>query len=116
MVDDEELLELVEMEVRELLDQYEFPGDDTPVIMGSALRAIEGDEAYVEKIVELVQAMDDYIPAPERDTEKPFILPIEDVFSISGRGTVVTGRIERGVVNVGDEVEVVGIRPTQKLQ
>ncbi|MBK2261212.1 elongation factor Tu, partial [Francisella tularensis] len=114
MVDDEELLELVEMEVRELLDQYEFPGDDTPVIMGSALRAIEGDEAYVEKIVELVQAMDDYIPAPERDTEKPFILPIEDVFSISGRGTVVTGRIERGVVNVGDEVEVVGIRPTQK--
>ncbi|APC92275.1 MULTISPECIES: elongation factor Tu [Francisella] len=114
MVDDEELLELVEMEVRELLDQYEFPGDDTPVIMGSALKAIEGDEAYVEKIVELVQAMDDYIPAPERDTEKPFILPIEDVFSISGRGTVVTGRIERGIVNVGDEVEVVGMRPTQK--
>ncbi|AIT09414.1 elongation factor Tu [Candidatus Francisella endociliophora] len=114
MVDDEELLELVEMEVRELLDQYEFPGDDTPVVMGSALKAIEGEEQYVEKIVELVQAMDDYIPAPERDTEKPFILPIEDVFSISGRGTVVTGRVERGVVNVGDEVEVVGIRPTQK--
>ncbi|ALB01259.1 elongation factor Tu [Francisella persica ATCC VR-331] len=114
MVDDEELLELVEMEVRELLDQYEFPGDDTPVVMGSALKAIEGEEQYVEKIVELVQAMDDYIPAPERDTEKPFILPIEDVFSISGRGTVVTGRIERGVINVGDEVEVVGIRPTQK--
>lgn len=114
MVDDEELLELVEMEVRELLDQYEFPGDDTPVVMGSALKAIEGEDQYVEKIVELVQAMDDYIPAPERDTEKPFILPIEDVFSISGRGTVVTGRIERGVINVGDEVEVVGIRPTQK--
>lgn len=114
MVDDEELLELVEMEVRELLDHYEFPGDDTPVIMGSALKAIEGEEQYIEKIVELVQAMDDYIPAPERDTEKPFILPIEDVFSISGRGTVVTGRIERGVINVGDEVEVVGIRPTQK--
>ena len=114
MVDDEELLELVEMEVRELLDQYDFPGDDTPVIMGSALKAIEGEEQYVEKIVELVAAMDDYIPAPERDTAKPFILPIEDVFSISGRGTVVTGRIERGVINVGDEVEVVGIRPTQK--
>lgn len=114
MVDDEELLELVEMEVRELLDHYEFPGDDTPVVMGSALKAIEGEEQYVEKIVELVQAMDDYIPTPERDTEKPFILPIEDVFSISGRGTVVTGRIERGVINVGDEVEVVGIRPTQK--
>jgi elongation factor Tu len=114
MVDDEELLELVEMEVRELLDQYEFPGDDTPIVMGSALKALEGEEQYVEKIVELVQAMDDYIPAPERDTDKPFILPIEDVFSISGRGTVVTGRVERGVVNVGDEVEVVGIRPTQK--
>ncbi|ASG67198.1 elongation factor Tu [Francisella halioticida] len=114
MVDDEELLELVEMEVRELLDQYEFPGDDTPIVTGSALKALEGEEQYVEKIVELVQAMDDYFPAPERDTEKPFILPIEDVFSISGRGTVVTGRVERGVVNVGDEVEVVGIRPTQK--
>jgi elongation factor Tu len=114
MVDDEELLELVEMEVRELLDQYEFPGDDTPIVMGSALKALEGEEQYVEKIVELVQAMDDYIPAPERDTEKDFILPIEDVFSISGRGTVVTGRVERGVINVGDEVEVVGIRPTQK--
>ncbi|WP_150467902.1 elongation factor Tu [Francisella sp. SYW-9] len=114
MVDDEELLELVEMEVRELLDQYEFPGDDTPIVMGSALKALEGEEQYVEKIVELVAAMDDYIPAPERDTDKPFILPIEDVFSISGRGTVVTGRVERGVINVGDEVEVVGIRPTQK--
>ncbi|MFC4893044.1 elongation factor Tu [Pseudofrancisella aestuarii] len=114
MVDDEELLELVEMEVRELLDQYEFPGDDTPIVMGSALKALEGEEKYVEKIVELVAAMDDYIPAPERDTDKPFILPIEDVFSISGRGTVVTGRVERGIVHVGDEVEVVGIRPTQK--
>ena len=114
MVDDAELIELVEMEVRELLDAYEFPGDDTPVIVGSALKAIEGEEQYVEKIVELVQAMDDYIPAPERDTEKPFILPIEDVFSISGRGTVVTGRIERGVINVGEEVEIVGIRPTTK--
>ena len=114
MVDDEELLELVEMEVRELLDQYEFPGDDTPIIMGSALKALEGEEQYVEKIVELVDAMDSYIPAPERDTDKPFILPIEDVFSISGRGTVVTGRIEKGVVNVGEEVELVGIRPTQK--
>ncbi|QLE78960.1 elongation factor Tu [Francisella sp. Scap27] len=114
MVDDEELLELVEMEVRELLDQYEFPGDDTPIVMGSALKALEGEEEYVNKIVDLVAAMDDYFPAPERDTDKPFILPIEDVFSISGRGTVVTGRVERGVVNVGDEVEVVGIRPTQK--
>ena len=114
MVDDEELLELVEMEVRELLDAYEFPGDDTPIVMGSALKALEGEEEYVEKIVELVSEMDSYIPAPERDTEKPFILPIEDVFSISGRGTVVTGRVERGVVCVGDEVEIVGIKDTQK--
>ncbi len=114
MVDDEELLELVEMEVRELLDQYEFPGDDTPIVIGSALKALEGEEQYVEKIVDLVTAMDDYFPAPERDTDKPFILPIEDVFSISGRGTVVTGRVEKGVINVGEEVEVVGIRPTQK--
>ena len=114
MVDDEELLELVEMEVRELLDQYEFPGDDTPIVMGSALKALEGEEQYVDKIVELVQAMDDYFPEPQRDTDKPFLLPIEDVFSISGRGTVVTGRIENGVVKVGEEVEVVGIRPTQK--
>ncbi|MGQ4001973.1 elongation factor Tu [Francisellaceae bacterium CB300] len=114
MVDDEELLELVEMEVRELLDQYEFPGDDTPIVMGSALKALEGEEQYVEKIVELVQAMDDYFPEPQRDTDKPFILPIEDVFSISGRGTVVTGRVEKGIVKVGEEVEVVGIRPTQK--
>jgi len=114
MVDDEELLELVEMEVRELLDQYEFPGDDTPIVMGSALKALEGEEQYVEKIVELVAAMDNYFPEPQRDTDKPFILPIEDVFSISGRGTVVTGRVEKGIVKVGEEVEVVGIRPTQK--
>ena len=114
MVDDEELLELVEMEVRELLDQYEFPGDDTPIVTGSATKALEGEEEYVQKIVDLVQAMDDYFPEPKRNTDKPFILPIEDVFSISGRGTVVTGRIENGVINVGEEVEVVGIRPTQK--
>lgn len=114
MVDDEELLELVEMEVRELLDQYDFPGDDTPIVSGSATKALEGDEHYVGKIVELVQAMDDYFPEPERDTDRPFLLPIEDVFSISGRGTVVTGRIEKGIVKVGEEVELVGIRPTQK--
>jgi elongation factor Tu len=114
MVDDEELLELVEMEVRELLDQYEFPGDDTPIIMGSALKAIEGEEKYVNSIKELVTAMDDYFPEPERDTDKPFALPIEDVFSISGRGTVVTGRVERGIVKVGEEVEIVGIKATQK--
>ena len=114
MVDDEELLELVEMEVRELLDQYEFPGDDTPIITGSALKALEGEEKYVNKISDLVQAMDDYFPEPVRDTDKSFILPIEDVFSISGRGTVVTGRVEKGVIKVGEEVEVVGIRPTQK--
>ena len=114
VVDDDELLELVEMEVRELLDLYEFPGDDTPVITGSALKALEGEEEYVSKIVDLVQAMDDYFPQPVRATDKPFILPIEDVFSISGRGTVVTGRIEKGIVKVGEEVEVVGIRPTQK--
>ena len=114
MVDDEELLELVEMEVRELLDQYEFPGDDTPIITGSATKAIEGDAVYVQKIVDLVQAMDDYFPQPVRATEKDFILPIEDVFSISGRGTVVTGRIEQGIINVGEEVEVIGIRDTQK--
>ena len=114
MVDDEELLELVEMEVRELLDEYEFPGDDTPVIMGSALKAIEGEEKYIEAIKELVTAMDEYFPEPERETDKPFALPIEDVFSISGRGTVVTGRVERGIVKVGEEVEIVGIKATQK--
>ena len=114
VVDDEELLELVEMEVRELLDMYEFPGDDTPIIMGSALKALEGEEQYVNKIVDLVQAMDDYFPEPKRDTDKPFLLPMEDVFSISGRGTVVTGRVEKGIIKVGEEVEIVGIRPTQK--
>ncbi|XOV83427.1 MAG: elongation factor Tu [bacterium] len=113
MVDDEELLELVEMEVRELLDQYEFPGDDTPVIIGSALKALEGDETYVAKVLELVEALDNYIPEPERAVDQPFLMPIEDVFSISGRGTVVTGRIERGVVNVGDEIAIVGIKDTQ---
>jgi elongation factor Tu len=112
MVDDEELLELVEMEVRELLDQYEFPGDDTPVIMGSALKAIEGDPAYEAKIGELVEALDTYIPTPERDTDKPFLMPVEDIFSIQGRGTVATGRVETGVVKVGEEIEIVGIRPT----
>ncbi|MBF6059125.1 elongation factor Tu, partial [Thiomicrorhabdus heinhorstiae] len=113
MVDDEELLELVEMEVRELLDQYEFPGDDTPVIIGSALKAIEGEEEYVAKIGELVEALDTYIPTPERDTDKPFLMPVEDIFSIQGRGTVATGRVETGVIKVGEEVEIVGIRPTQ---
>ena len=113
MVDDDELLELVEMEVRELLDQYEFPGDDTPIITGSALKALEGDPAYEEKIVELVKALDDYIPTPERAVDGDFLMPVEDVFSISGRGTVVTGRIERGIVHVGDEIEIVGIKDTQ---
>ena len=115
MVDDEELVELVEMEIRELLTEYEFPGDDTPVIFGSALKALEGDtsDIGVPSIVKLVEALDTYIPTPERDTDKTFLMPIEDVFSISGRGTVVTGRIERGVVNVGDEIEIVGIKDTQ---
>jgi len=112
MVDDEELLELVEMEVRELLDMYEFPGDDTPIITGSALKALEGDEAYVEKIVELVSALDTYIPEPERAVDGDYLMPVEDVFSISGRGTVVTGRIERGIVHVGDDIEIVGIKDT----
>jgi len=112
MVDDEELLELVEMEVRELLDAYEFPGDDTPIVTGSALKALDGDEAYVEKIVELVDALDTYIPEPKRAVEGDFLMPVEDVFSISGRGTVVTGRIERGIVHVGDEIEIVGIKDT----
>jgi elongation factor Tu len=114
MVDDEELLELVEMEVRELLSEYEFPGDDLPVIQGSALKALEGDPAWEAKILELADALDTYIPLPERDIDKPFLLPIEDVFSISGRGTVVTGRVERGIVKTGDEVEIVGIRDTTK--
>jgi len=116
MVDDAELLELVEMEVRELLDKYKFPGDDTPIITGSALKALEGDtsDIGVPAIVKLVDAMDSYIPIPERPIDKPFLMPIEDVFSISGRGTVVTGRIEKGIVKVGEEVEVVGLKDTQK--
>ncbi|RUO42792.1 elongation factor Tu [Aliidiomarina taiwanensis] len=114
MVDDEELLELVEMEVRELLSEYEFPGDDLPVIQGSALKALEGEEQWEAKIIELAEALDSYIPEPTRDIDKPFLLPIEDVFSISGRGTVVTGRVERGIVNSGDEVEIVGLKETTK--
>jgi len=116
MVDDAELLELVEMEVRDLLNQYDFPGDDTPLVTGSALKALEGDESEIglPAIQKLVGLMDDYIPEPERQIDKPFLLPIEDVFSISGRGTVVTGRIERGIVHVGDEIEIVGIRDTTK--
>jgi elongation factor Tu len=109
MVDDEELLELVEMEVRDLLSEYDFPGDDTPIIQGSALKALEGDEAWAEKIIELFDIIDEYIPEPERDTDKPFLMPVEDVFSITGRGTVATGRIERGIVKVQDEVEIVGL-------
>ena len=112
MVDDEELLELVEMEVRELLDSYEFPGDDTPIVIGSALKALEGDAAYVEKIIELGKVLDEYIPTPERAIDGAFIMPVEDVFSISGRGTVATGRIERGIVKVGEEIEIVGIKET----
>ena len=114
MVDDAELLELVEMEIRDLLSSYDFPGDDCPIVQGSALRALEGDAAYKEKIFELAAALDSYIPTPERAIDKPFLLPIEDVFSISGRGTVVTGRVERGIVNVGDEIEIVGLKATQK--
>ena len=114
MVDDEELLELVEMEVRDLLTDYDFPGDDVPVISGSALRALEGDPAYEEKILELMAAVDEYIPTPVRQTDKPFMMPIEDVFSITGRGTVATGRVERGQVRVGDEVEIVGIAEETK--
>src|SRR5712692_3327087 len=108
MVDDEELLDLVELEVRELLSEYEFPGDDTPVIRGSASKAIEGNPAWVEKIVELYTALDTYIPEPVRETDKPFLMPVEDVFSITGRGTVATGRVERGKIKVGEEVEIVG--------
>jgi elongation factor Tu len=116
MVDDEELIELVEMEIRELLDQYEFPGDDTPIIVGSALKALEGDTSDIgmPAVQKLVETLDSYIPDPVRDIEKPFLMPIEDVFSISGRGTVVTGRIERGIVNVGDELDIVGVKETQK--
>ncbi len=110
MVDDEELLELVEVEVRELLSEYDFPGDDIPFVIGSALKALEGDEDYKAKIVELGEQLDSYIPQPERDLDKPFLLPVEDVFSITGRGTVATGRIEQGIVNTGDTVEIVGIK------
>ncbi|ENS9494298.1 elongation factor Tu, partial [Neisseria gonorrhoeae] len=114
MVDDAELLELVEMEIRDLLSSYDFPGDDCPIVQGSALKALEGDAAYEEKIFELATALDSYIPTPERAVDKPFLLPIEDVFSISGRGTVVTGRVERGIIHVGDEIEIVGLKETQK--
>jgi elongation factor Tu len=116
MVDDKELLELVEMEVRELLSTYKFPGDDTPIVIGSALKALEGDQSEigVPAIVKLVAEMDKYIPVPKREVDKPFLMPVEDVFSISGRGTVVTGRIERGIVKVNDEVEIIGLTATQK--
>jgi elongation factor Tu len=116
MVDDAELLELVEMEIRELLDMYEFPGDDTPIIIGSALKALEGDTSDIgaPSVIKLVEAMDSYIPQPERDIDQAFLMPIEDVFSISGRGTVVTGRIERGIIKVGEEIAIVGIKDTQK--
>ena len=116
MVDDKELLELVEMEVRDLLSEYDFPGDETPIIIGSALKALEGDtsEIGVPAIEKLVAALDSYIPEPQRDIDKPFLMPIEDVFSISGRGTVVTGRVERGIIKVGEEIEIVGLRPTTK--
>jgi len=113
MVDDEELLELVEMEVRELLSEYDFPGDDLPVIQGSALGALNGEEQWEAKIVELAEALDSYVPEPERAVDMPFLMPIEDVFTISGRGTVVTGRIESGIVNTGDALEIVGIKDTQ---
>ena len=114
MVDDEELLDLVELEVRELLSEYEFPGDDIPVVKVSALKALEGDEGAAAQIRELMDQVDAYIPQPERDLDKPFLMPIEDVFTITGRGTVVTGRVEQGVVNTGDEIEIVGLRDTQK--
>ncbi|MCF6187622.1 MAG: elongation factor Tu, partial [Desulfobulbaceae bacterium] len=116
MVDDEELIELVEMELRELLDKYDFPGDDTPIIHGSALQALENpeDEEKTKCIWELMEAIDTWVPEPKRDIDKPFLMPVEDVFSISGRGTVATGRVERGIIHVGDEIEIVGIRDTQK--
>jgi elongation factor Tu len=116
MVDDEELIELVDMELRELLDKYEYPGDDTPIIRGSALKALENpeDEKYAKCIWDLMDAVDSFVPEPTRDIDQPYLMPVEDVFSISGRGTVATGRIERGVVKVGEEVEIIGIRPTQK--
>jgi elongation factor Tu len=114
MVDDEELLDLVELEVRELLTEYEFPGDDVPVVRVSALKALEGESEWQDKVMELMDACDTYIPEPERDLDKPFLMPIEDVFSITGRGTVVTGKVEQGIIKVGDEVEIVGIKATQK--
>jgi elongation factor Tu len=114
MVDDEEILELVELEVRELLSEYEFPGDDIPVVRVSALKALEGDAEWGEKIVDLMTAVDEYVPEPTREVDKPFLMPIEDVFSITGRGTVVTGRVEAGIIKVGEEVEIVGLRDTQK--
>ena len=114
MVDDEEILELVELEVRELLNEYEFPGDDTPIVRVSALKALEGDAEWASKIVELMDAVDDFIVEPERAVDQPFLMPIEDVFSITGRGTVVTGRVERGIVKVGEEIEIIGLRPTTK--
>jgi len=114
MVDDDELLDLVELEVRDLLTEYEFPGDDVPVVRGSALKALEGDEAASAQVIELMAAVDSYVPEPERDIDRPFQMPIEDVFSITGRGTVVTGKVEQGLLNVGTEVEIVGIRDTQK--
>ncbi|MCQ3805804.1 MAG: elongation factor Tu [Acidimicrobiaceae bacterium] len=114
MVDDEELLELVEIEVRELLNEYDFPGDDTPVVHVSALKALEGDAEAAEAVLELMAEVDQYVPTPERDLDKPFLMPIEDVFSITGRGTVVTGKVEQGIVNTGDEIEIVGIKPTSK--
>src|SRR5690606_26049347 len=113
MVDDPELLDLVEMEVRDLLSQYDFPGDDIPIIKGSALKALEGNAEYEEKILELVKAIDEYIPVPERPVDQPFLMPIEDVFNIEGRGTVATGRVERGILKKMDEVEIVGLRSTQ---
>jgi elongation factor Tu len=112
MVDDDELLELVEVEIRELLSDYDFPGDDIPFITGSALKALEGDEEYTQKILDLAEALDSYIPQPERDLDKPFLMPVEDVFSITGRGTVATGRVEQGIVKTGETVEIVGIKPT----
>ena len=114
MVDDEELLELVEEEVRDLLNEYEFPGADVPIIKGSALKALEGDEDAKQSIIELAAALDEYIPEPERDLDKPFLMPVEDVFSITGRGTVATGRVEQGIVNTSDEVEIVGITDTPR--
>lgn len=114
MVDDEELLDLVELEIRELLSKYDYPGDETPIVRVSALKALDGEKDYQDKILELMQQVDDYIPLPERDVDKPFLMPVEDVFSIKGRGTVATGRIERGIVNVNEEIEIVGIRDKQK--